>query len=101
MNATNRLPTFTSDRSKPPKKPRTKQWWLCYGTLAWGIPFFTFMTIFWGLVLFAVMSLLQGRLSWRFYLDPRIHAAGLLVFMFTLSLLGGCYWGFRMWKLSE
>jgi hypothetical protein len=66
---------------KPQRKPRTKQWWLWYGTLAWGIPFFIFMA--------------------GFYLDPRIHAAGLLVFMFTLSLLGGFCWGFRMWKFCE
>ena len=87
-----------SDSSKAPKKPRSKQWWLWYGTLAWGIPFFVFVAIFWAIVLFAVTSLLERRLNWRFYADPRIHAAGLLVFSFVLSVFGGCYWGFSMWK---
>jgi len=46
-------------------------------------------------------SLLERRLNWRFYADPRIHAAGLLVFSLAVSLLGGCYWGFYMWKFYE
>jgi hypothetical protein len=83
------------------QKPRTRKWWLWYGTLAWGIPFFALMTVFWGIVLFVVTSLLERRLNWRFYADPRIHAAGLLVFSLALSLLGGCYWGFYMWKFYE
>jgi len=59
------------------------------------------MTVFWGIVLFVVTSLLERRLNWRFYDDPRIHAAGLLVFSLALSLLGGCYWGSHMWKFYE
>lgn len=59
------------------------------------------MATFWGLVLFVGTSLLERRLNWRFYADPRIHAAGLLVFSLALSLLGGCYWGFDMWKFYE
>ena len=90
-----------SGSSKPPKKLRTKRWWLWYGTLAWGIPFFVAMTIFWAFVMIVVTSLLQHRLNWRFYLDPKIYAAGLLAFSFAISLLGGCYWGFLMWKFYE
>jgi len=52
-------------------------------------------------VIFGATSLLQHRLNWRFYLDPKIHAAALLAFSFAISLLGGCYWGFRMWKFYE
>ncbi len=65
------------------------------------MPFFVLMTVFWGIVLFVVTSLLERRLNWRFYADPRIHAAGLLVFSLAVSLLGGCYWGFYMWKFNE
>ena len=65
------------------------------------MPFFVLMTVFWGIVLFVVTSLLERRLNWRFYADPRIHAPGLLVFSLALSLLGGCYWGFYMWKFYE
>ncbi len=50
--------------------------------------------------MFVVTSLLQHRVNWRFYLDPKIHAAGLLASSFAISLLG-CYWGFRMWKFYE
>ena len=96
-----RLPEFPSDRNQHAKKPRTKQWWLWYGTLAWGIPFFIAMATFWGLVLFVVTSLLERRLNWRFYADAKIHAAGLLAFNFVISLLGGSYWGLYMWKLNE
>jgi hypothetical protein len=59
------------------------------------------MTIFWGIVIFVFTSLLEQRLNWRFYLDPRIHAMGLLAFTLAASLLGGYYWGFRMWKFYE
>jgi hypothetical protein len=83
------------------QKPRTRKWWLWYGTFAWGIPFFVFMTFFGGIVFFVVTSLLERRLNWKFYADPRIHAAGLLVFSLALSLLGGCCWGFCMWKFYE
>jgi hypothetical protein len=83
------------------QKPRPKKWWLWYGTLAWGIPFFVAMSIFWGFVMFLVTSLLQHRLNWRFYSEPKIHAPGLLAFNFVISLLGGCYWGFSMWKSYE
>ncbi|PYT34270.1 MAG: hypothetical protein DMG58_05275 [Acidobacteria bacterium] len=83
------------------QKPRTRKWWLWYGTLAWGMPFFVLMTVFWGIVLFVVTSLLERRLNWKFYADPRIHAAGLLVFSLAVSLLGGCYWGSYMWKFYE
>jgi hypothetical protein len=90
-----------SESGKPANKLRTRRWWLCYGTLAWGIPFFVAMTIFWAFVILGATSLLQHRLNWRFYLDPKIHAAALLAFSFAISLLGGCYWGFRMWKFYE
>jgi ABC-type arginine transport system permease subunit len=83
------------------QKPRTRKWWLCYGTLVFGIPFFVVMTVFWGIVLFVVTSLLERRLDWRFYADPQTHAAGLLAFSLVFSLLGGCYWGFHMWKFYE
>ena len=69
-----------SESSKPQKKLHTKRWWLWYGILAWGIPFFIAMTIFRGFVMFVVTSILQHRLNWRVYLDPKIHAAGLLAF---------------------
>jgi hypothetical protein len=51
--------------------------------------------------MFVVTSLLQHRVNWRFYLDPKTHTAGLLAFSFAISILGGCYWGFRMWKFYE
>ncbi len=51
--------------------------------------------------MFVATSLLQRRLNWRFYLDPKIHAVGLLAFSFAISLLGGGYWGFLMWKFYE
>jgi len=51
--------------------------------------------------MFVVTSLLEHRLNWRFYAAPRIHAAGLLLFSLALSLLGGCYWSFYMWKFYE
>jgi len=51
--------------------------------------------------MFLVTSLLQHRLNWRFYSEPKIHAPGLLAFNFVISLLGGCYWGFSMWKSYE
>jgi hypothetical protein len=89
---------LASDSSKPQKRLRPKRWWLLYGILAWGIPFFVAMTVFWGFVLFVVTSILQRRLNWRFYIDPKIHAAGLLAFIFVISLVAGCNWGFRMWK---
>jgi len=92
---------LASDSTKPPKRVHTKRWWLLYGTLAWGIPFFVVMTVFWGFVLVVVIILLQRRLNWRFYIDPQIHAVGLLAFTFVISLLGGCYWGFRMWKFFD
>src|ERR1700746_756409 len=64
------------------QKPRTRKWWLWYGTLAWGIPFFVLMTAFGESC--CSSSLLERRLNWRFYGDPRIHAAGLLVFSLAL-----------------
>jgi hypothetical protein len=92
---------LASESGKPPNKLRTRRWWLWYGTLAWGIPFFVAMTIFWAFIIFGATSLLQHRLNWRFYFDPKIHAVGLLAFSVAISLLGGCYGGFRMWKFHE
>lgn len=51
--------------------------------------------------MFVVTSLLQHHLNWRFYSDAKIHAPGLLAFNLVISLLGGSYWGFYMWKFYE
>jgi hypothetical protein len=68
---------------------RSKNWWLCYGALVWGVPFFVAMTAFWAITLFFVESLLQSRIDWKFYGDPRIHAVALLIFSLVASLSGG------------
>ncbi len=59
------------------------------------------MTVFWGLVVFCVTSLLQRRLNWNFYTDPKLPIVGLLAFTLVTSLVGGCYWGVHMWKFYE
>jgi predicted PurR-regulated permease PerM len=92
---------LASESRKRPKKLRTKASWVWFGLVVWGIPFFVAMTIVWGFVLLVFTSILHHRLNWRFYLDPRLHVAGLLVFSFAISLLAGCYWGWSMWKFYE
>jgi hypothetical protein len=83
------------------QKPRTRNWWLCYGILIWGVPFFVVMTVFWATTLFVIESLLEQHLAWKFYADRRMHTVALLIFSFVVSLLGGFYWGFRMWKFYK
>ncbi|HXN72104.1 MAG TPA: hypothetical protein VN861_06085 [Candidatus Acidoferrales bacterium] len=83
------------------QNPSTRKWWLWYGALVFGIPFFVFMTVFWGIVLFVVTSLPERRLDWRFYANPQTHADGLLASSLVISLLAGCYWGFHMCKFFE
>jgi hypothetical protein len=31
---------------------------------------------------------------------PEIHAARSLIYRFAVSLLGGCAWGYLMWKFQ-
>jgi len=66
-------------RLSRPNGLHSKRWWLWFGTLAFGITYFVAMMIF----------------------DyPEIHAARSLIYRFAVSLLGGCAWGYLMWKFQ-